>query len=76
MLIQWISILYYCTAGIAGCMSALKLFEAGVTDIVMLEAGVDAGDGVKTAMTVADPQFLSPLDQDDRPRCLVFLRNP
>jgi len=57
--------LYYCTAGIAGCMSALKLFEKKVTDIVMLEVGVDAGDGVKTPMPVADKQFLSTIDEGD-----------
>lgn len=57
--------LHYCTAGIAGCMSALKLYEKGVKDIVMLEVGVDAGDGVKTAMPVADQQFLSTMDKGD-----------
>jgi hypothetical protein len=45
-------------------MSALKLYQAGVTDIVMLEAGIIPGEGVRTAMTVADPQFLSSLDQE------------
>jgi hypothetical protein len=30
----------------------------------MLETGIKAGDGVKTVMTVADPQFLDPLDQE------------
>jgi hypothetical protein len=46
-------------------MSALKLAEAGFSDIVMLEAGVDAGDGVKTSMPVADEQFLSTSDRGD-----------
>ena len=57
--------LHYCTAGIAGCMSALQLFQEGVKDIVMLEAGEYAGDGVKTPMPVADSQFLSTIDQGD-----------
>lgn len=70
--IYWLSFFFdlclytlYGTAGIAGCMSALNLTAAGVKNIVMLEAGVDAGVGVTTAMPVADPQFLSEIDQGD-----------
>ena len=57
--------LYFCTAGIAGCMSALSLGAAGMKNIVMLEAGEDPGVGVATAMPVADPQFLSKIDEGD-----------
>jgi hypothetical protein len=62
----------YSVGGIAGCMSALFLYRAGVRNIVMVDSGSSAGEGRSTGVTRPRQSVIRDGDSDQQVEVFEF----
>jgi len=67
-----VTIFYHAAGGIAGCLSALFLYRAGVRNIVMVDSGSSAGEGSSTGVTQPKQSVVREGDSDKHLQVFEF----